>query len=161
MNFTDPDYLEKVYAALFSLLTGATFAGGVTLKSSSRALVPPDSVPAADQPALVLVEGPFNTEQKALLTGATTARWTFTAIAAVYVRADSAAKNQNPLPITVLNYLVWGLASVFETKPPGRKQTLGGLVVNAWIEGATYPETAGEQLVLSVPIWILAGPGNS
>jgi hypothetical protein len=156
--FTDPTYLEEVYAALATLLAGATFAAGVTLKSVRRAFMVPDSVPPADQPALILVQGSLPVEQKDLFS---VAKWTFTAVAVIYVRAEGTAPpDQDPLSVTQANYLIWGIKNVFETKPPYQKQTLGGLVYHAWIEGEVFPNVTSEQILITVPIYMLAGPVN-
>ena len=148
-------YLEEVYAALLALLTNATFAAGVTLKRIQRATVVPDTVPVVDQPALILIEGPLHAEQKDAFA---LAKWTFTALAVIYVRADGAATGQNPLPITTANYIIWGIKNAFNTAPPYGKQTLGGLVHHAWIEGEVLPEVSSEQMIITVPIYMLAGP---
>ena len=160
VSYDDPTYLEQVYAALFSLLTSATFAGGVTLESSARVVNPPDNVPVAAQPALILVEGGLLSEQQKTAFGAEMSKWTFAAYALIYARGDSTEPNPDPLPITVANYLIWGIKNCFATKPPNLKQTLGGLVVNAWIEGEVHPEVVNEQMVIMVPILMLAGPSG-
>jgi len=155
-TFDDPTYLEQVYAALFALLQGATFAAGVTLKTSMRAFMVPDQVAPEDMPALVLVEGPLHAEQKEIFGPA---KWTFTAMAALYVRAEgTVAPRQKPLSVTTANLLIWGIQKAFETKPPYQKQTLGGLVAHAWIEGAVVPDVTSEQVLITVPIYMLAGP---
>lgn len=156
--FDDLTYLEQVYAALFTLLQGATFAAGITLKTSMRAFMVPDQVAPADMPALVLVEGPMRVEQKEVFGPA---KWTLTAIAALYVRAEgTAAPNQSPLSVTTANSLIWGIRKAFETTPPYQKQTLGGLVVHAWIDGEVLPDVTSEQILITVPIYMLAGPVN-
>lgn len=153
-SYDDPKYLEDVYAALFAKLSGATFQGGLTLVTKSRVAEAPDTVPVADQPALRLVQGPMHSEQRQ---GFTLAKWTLSALAVIYVRADSDA-SPNPLPNTVANYLIWGIKNSFNTQPPYQKQTLGGLVYHAWIEGAISPEITSEQILVTVPILMLAGP---
>lgn len=153
-SFDDPTYLEQVYQALFDQLVGATFPTGLTLKNPQRVVVTPDDIPVANQPTLLLFPGPLHVEQTAFAL----AKWTFTAIAVLYVRADGAAQNQDPLPATVANYLVWGLArALAPTNPPYQKQTLGGLVYHCWFEGDVIPEVANEQMVLTLPILIEAG----
>jgi hypothetical protein len=158
MNYDDPTYLESVYAALFTMLQGATFQSGFSIKTFSRAVDAPPKVPAIDQPALVLVGGPMHGEQSQVFTGSSTTRWTLTALAIIYVRADSAAMQQDPLPSTIANYLVWGIVNAFATSPPTERQTLGGLVYHAWIEGEIAPHLISEQIVIAIPIYMLAGP---
>ena len=154
-SYEDPAYLEQVYAALLTLLRTATFPAGITLKLTERMVDAPDAIAVADQPALVLVQGPMHVEQKDAFS---LAKWTLSAVAVIYVRADSTVRNQNPLPITTANYLLWGIKNCFNTLPPYQKQTLGGLVVHAWIEGDMTPEVTSEQVVVTVPILMLAGP---
>lgn len=153
-SFDDPEYLEDVYAALFQQLIGATFPAGIALKNPQRVVVSPDDIPVAAQPTLLLFPGPMHVEQKEFAL----AKWTFTAVAVLYVRADGAAQAQDPLPATVANYLVWGLArALAPTTPPYQKQTLGGLVYHCWFEGDVIPEVQNEQMVLTMPILIEAG----
>lgn len=159
-QFEDPEYLEAVFSALFDKLKGATFPDGITLKSSARVVVPPDSIPPADQPALIQIQGPQHAEQRELF-GPT--KWIFTAIAAVYLRADTSALNpanpSSPLPITTANRVVWALTQALgNTQPPYQKQTLGGLVYHCWIEGEVIPEVVDQQMVITIPINILPGP---
>jgi hypothetical protein len=154
--FDDLTYLEEVYVALFALLQAATFAAGVKLQTSMRAFMVPDQVAPADMPALILIEGPMHVEQKVVFGPA---KWTLTALAALYVRAEgTAAPNQSPLSVTTANSLIWGIRKAFETTPPYEKQTLGGLVVHAWIDGEVLPEVTSEQILITVPIYMIAGP---
>ena len=154
-QFEDPTYLEAVYAALFYLLEQAKFAGNVKFQTSQRVVVVPDQIAPADQPTLVMVQGPLRAEQKEVF-GPT--KWTLTAMAVIYLQADP-SQNPNPLPATLTNYLVWGIQTVLGlTAPPYSKQTLGGLVCHCWIEGEVLTEVAEQQVVVTIPIFILAGP---
>lgn len=159
MNFEDPTYLEAVYAALFNRLKTAAFAGGQAFAWSTRAFEPPDDVPPASQPALVLVQGPLHAEQREVF-GPT--KWTFTALAMVYVRAESTAPEPDPLPATVANYFVWGLQNALAgaTPPVYDRQTFDGLVYHCWIEGAVSVAAQREQIVITIPIYILVGPSG-
>src|SRR5208282_3586061 len=157
-QYDDPSYLESVYAALLAQLETASFAGNVTLETVRRTFDVPDEIPAADQPALVLVEGGLLAEQK---TAFALTKWTFSALALFYLRADPAAKQgAGTLPVTQANYLIWGIKGSFDTKPPYGRQTLGGLVQHAWIEGMIIPEVQAEQILISIPIYMLAGPSE-
>jgi len=155
VQYEDPTYLEAVYAALFSLLQSAVFASGVKLVTSQRAVEIPDEVPIPNQPCLMQIQGPMRAEQKEFAL----AKWTLTAVAVIYMRADGASVgSQSPLPATVANYLIWGIKNVFDTQPPYEKQTLGGLVYHTWIEGEVLPEIQDQQIVITIPIFMLAGP---
>lgn len=151
-QFTDPTYLESVYAALFAQIQTATFAGGIKINTWLRSLLVPDEVPPASQPAVVQVKGPMHGEQKEVF-GPT--KWTLTALLLIYLRADSTAMHQSPLPDTLTNYLAWGLQAALGTEPPNERQTLGGLVHHCWIEGQIGFEASKEQIVISVPVYIL------
>lgn len=169
-QFTDPTYLENVYLALFTLLKQSIFASNVTLQSSWRTVMAPDRVDQSQQPALVLVNGPIDIVQKEFAL----AKVTMGAIAVIYLWADGAAAgDQNPsnLAATQANYLIWGLMNTFNQvinqnavtgpfMPPYQRQTLGGLVYHAWIEGKIIPEVQAQQCVITVPILMLAGPSN-
>ena len=156
-QYEDPGYLEAVYAALFARLSSAVFADGSKFVTTSRVLDVPDQVSAANQPALVLAPGPLHAEQREAFS---LTKWTITAIAAVYFQADGSL-NPNPLPATQAANYVWGLQAVLlSTQPPYQKQTLGGLVYHAWIEGEVMMNVTEQQVVIVVPIFILPGPVN-
>ncbi len=152
IQYDDPAYLEAVYAALFSLLQSAVFAAGVALVSAQRVVELPDEVQAVNQPCLMQVQGPMRVEQ----TEFALPKWIFTAVAVIYVRADGST-SPSPVPATTANYLIWGINNVFSTQPFGEKQTLGGLVYHAWIEGEVFMETQDQQMILTVPIYMRAG----
>lgn len=155
-QYEDPTYLEAVYEALLAQLKTATFSGGISLKTIERVTIAPDEVAAVNQPALFLIEGPLHAEQKEIF-GPT--KWTFSAFAVIYVRADGSFPSQaQVLAQTTANYLIWGIKNSFATKPPYGKQTLGGLVYHCWIEGDVFPEVMDNQMILAVPIMILPGP---
>jgi len=157
-SFDDLDYLESVYAALFAHVQTAVFAAGITLQTSTRDVVIPDNplTRYPDQPALVQFNGPAHVEQ----TKFNLPKWTITALVAIYFRAD-AAVIKDPLPATMANRLVWGIKKIFDTTPPYEKQTLGGLVYHAWIEGEVAMEVQDNQAVITIPIWMLAGDVGS
>lgn len=159
-DFFDPTYMEKVYAALLSQLqlnvnnNMPAGAGGLTVRNFARTFTPPDNVPEANQPAMYVVPGPVHVDQKEFAM----AKWLFTAIVFVYLRADSSVVNPTPLAWTQANYIIWAIMNTL-TAPPGpyQKQTLGGLVYHCWIEGEIGVETQSEQVVIGIPIYILAG----
>jgi hypothetical protein len=151
--FEDPLYLEAVYAALFALLQTSPLPSGMAFKLSQRVSIVPETIPVGSMPALLLMPGPIQAEQKNF----SLTRWMFTAVAVVYLRGEAQPINQIPLSSTLVNWVLWGIASVFQTKPPYQKQTLGGLVYHCWIEGEIFPETQDQQIVLTIPIRMLAG----
>jgi len=162
-QFDDPEYLEAVYAALFALVSATAFPDGIVLQSKLRVEWPPDMVPVADQPALVQVQGPLHVEQKEVFS---VPKWIFTAILALYLRVNPATQNsgQAPLSITTVNRIVWAIAQqiALGSTPGGtpmqyQKQTLGGLVYHTWLEGEILTEVVEEQMVITIPVNILAG----
>lgn len=157
-QFSDPAYLEAVFAALLTQLQTAQFEGSNAMQSWTRTVEAPDQIPVSNMPAAVLVQGDLLAEQKQVF-GAT--KWTFSALLLIYLRADSSQVNPNPLPATLVNYFVWGIFKSLWGKPPYGKQTLGGLVEHAWLEGQVHQEVANEQLVIMIPIMILAGPSGA
>ena len=154
-QFTDPTYMEAVYSALLAQLKTATFGGGVKINKFQRVIDAPSQVPSADQPALLLVNGPVRVEQKEFALG----KWTFTAVAAVYLWAE---EDQATLAATQANYIVWGLQAALLSTDRGQynRQTLGGLVYHCWVEGDVLTLVQAQQVLVTVPIMILAGPSN-
>jgi len=159
-QFEDPNYLEAVYDALFQKLKTATFAGTLKLQTTQRAVEAPSNIQPELQPALVLINGPIHVEQKEF----GLAKWTITAVAAVYIWAEGASVlDQLQLPATMANRVVWGFAQAIQ--PPNTpqmygKQDLGGIVEHCWIEGAVLTEVQAQQIVVTVPIMMLAGPNR-
>jgi len=142
-SFNDPTYLEAVYAALLAQLQTATFAGNLQVQTWGRILVLPDQVAA--QPGVFVLNTPLHVEQKEFAL----AKWNLVATVVVYFQSDP----------TVANYLLWGLMQSLLTKDFGsyQKQTLGGLVYHAWVEGPLYIETQDTQAVMTFPVLMLAG----
>ena len=152
-QYDDLTYMEDVYAALFELLEQAQFAGGLRFNSTTRSYTTPDDDPPADQPALILVQGPASAEQKQVF-GLT--KWTFTSLAVIYARVNTRPLDQSPLPTTIANYLIWGMyRALAATSPPYQKQTISGIAYHAWVEGEVTINITGDQLVLTLPIYIL------
>jgi hypothetical protein len=157
--FTDPDYLEAVYAALFAQLQTAQFAGDIEIQTFQRVVVVPEQIAVADQPALILVQGPMRAEQKDF----SLTKWTMTALVAVYLQSQAAlSPNSVQLSATQANYIVWGISNALNTNPlsknPYEKQTLGGLVYHCWVEGDVETAIGESQIVVSIPIFMIAGP---
>lgn len=156
-QFTDPDYLNQVYASLLNLLSAAVFAGGLKLQKAIRAMEAPDQVAAEDQPALILINGPIGVVQKEFAL----AKVMPTAIAVIYLWTDGASPfdaDPNNTPATQADRLVWGIFNAFNTQPPYQKQGMGGIVYHAWIEGDIHTEIVRQQVVITIPIRMLAGP---
>jgi hypothetical protein len=154
-DFFDPVYMDNVFDALLAQVKTATFPPGTLIKSYSRVFLAPDEVPVESQPALYMVPGPQHVDQKEFAL----AKWTFTAILIIYMRADADPISPNPLPARIANYIIWGIMNSLLAPLPGiyEKQTLGGLVTHCWIEGEVRIEVQAEQVVIAIPVYILAG----
>jgi hypothetical protein len=103
-----------------------------------------------------MVPGPSYVDQKEFAL----AKWVFTTILLIYLRADGNVTDPDPLVWTQANYVIWAIMNTLSAGPaltPYEKQTLGGLVTHCWIEGEVAVETESEQAVIAVPIYILAG----
>jgi len=153
-NFFDPNYLEQCYAALFAQVQTATFAGGLKFNTFRRVAIGPDQIAPADMPALFQVPGPLHARQ----TEFSLTKWVFVAYWLLYFRADSTQPNPDPLPSTEAYNLIWGImGTLLSAGPPYEKQTLGGLVYHAWIEGEIAIETTAEQIMVGIPVYMDAG----
>jgi hypothetical protein len=160
VDFEDPTYLEQVFAALFALLQKVTFPAGVPpLARTSRVVVVGDQVPPAEQPALILIQGPMHVAQKEVFGPA---KWELTVVVVILFRGDATAPaSQDQVSAQTVNYMVWGLMlAVSGRQGPSpqqqyARQTLGGLVYHCWIEGVVDTEVQDQQVILTVPIHIL------
>jgi hypothetical protein len=155
-EFYDATYLEQVYAALFDKLKAAKFPDGTGFRLSARVVEAPDEVALTNQPALFQVQGPLEVVQQQ---GFSLAKWTFTALAIVYARTDGAAPlEQQTLAQTIANNIVWALMLALTPTPHEVQQTLDGLVYHCWFEGQVFTEVQNDQMIITVPVYILPGP---
>ena len=141
---------EPIYAALFSLLSGAA-----PFATASRRLRHWSLVEPGEQPALFQVQ---KRETAKAVEGSPTA-WRAEIDLYVYCQAP----DDETTPATVLNPLIDAIEATL--LPAGRDlaggtQTLGGLVKHCWIAGAieTDEGALGGQAVAIVPIEILITP---
>ncbi len=135
---------ELVALALFIQLGRADF----TFESMDRkGLVWTNVVPAA-QPYLALIErGGSGVQNRAI----GLEKWTLHFLVLVYIRADA---NPNAIPATTINAAFKAIANVMNSSPIGERQTLGGIVNNAWIDGEVLIDTGilDQQCALVIPI---------
>jgi|SRR6185437_3978582 len=136
---------EPIYAALFALLSGA--AGFSTV---GRRLQSWEDTPA--QPALFQIQAGEKASEK--FPGAPL-RWQLSVRAWIYCQSDASPTS---VPSSVLNPLVDAVVAALSPTPAGEKQTLGGLVLNAWVDGEIriFEGVLGQQAVAIIPISILA-----
>lgn len=153
VDYFDPLYMETLYKALFALLQSVTFPAPFNPVTVSRATKAPDEVPPALQPAIFQIQGPMKATQEKVFGPSKTE---FTAAWVLYLRGDGAETLDSTTP-TLMNLAVWALNNAFNTLPPYQKQTLGGNVHHAWIDGPIYMETVGDgnQFIVALPIHIL------
>jgi hypothetical protein len=102
-----------------------------------------------------MIPGPIHVNQKEIFA---VAKWIFTTILMIYIQGDAAMVDQEPLSWTQANYVVWAIMNTL-TAPPGpyQKQTLNDLVYHCWIEGEIHIEIQAPQVVVTIPVFILAG----
>jgi hypothetical protein len=74
----------------------------------------------------------------------------------IYIRADA---GPDAVPDTVINQMLDAIGLVLQSIPPGEKQTLGGLVENAWVEGEILIDSGilDQQCVIQIPVKVVTG----
>ena len=135
---------EAIYEALFALVAGAA-----SFATTSRRLRHWTDVPAAEQPALFLVQK----SELAKTKRGQPSEWTLSVDLYVYCQAP----DELTAPSTVLNPLLDAIVAALA--PQGldlaaNVQTLGGLVSHCWIAGKieTDEGALGGQAVAIIPI---------
>lgn len=114
------------------------------------------NVTPADQPYIGLIErGGMVVQNQAI--GLT--KHTLHFLILVYIRGDASQDPTAILPATLLNAVWKGIEQIMNSSPMGERQTLGGIVNNAWIEGEVVMDTGilDQQLALMVPVSIDCG----
>ena len=59
----------------------------------------------------------------------------------MYIRGDASLDPSAILPATQLNAVWKSIENILSSSPIGERQTLGGIVNNAWIEGEVMMDT--------------------
>lgn len=138
---------ESIYAALFAL---AEATPGI--RTASRRLVSAQDVPVESSPALYQVQ----IQQKAEYQGTTPTAWDLHAMWIVVVAQTDETQPMTP----ALNPILDAITATFAPAPPFGKQTLGGLVEYAGIEGNIdiSEGVMGDRTVAFIPIHIIV-PG--
>jgi hypothetical protein len=142
-----------VALALFNLLTSTHIGGMPASKSTSRKAKVWSNTNAADQPAMFLVHSGEQAVQNQSY-GLTKYLLHFEIL--IYARADA---NPSSSPDTLINGLLDALDAQLQSVPPGERQTLGGLVQHAWIEGEILIDTGilDQQIAIMIPVRVLSG----
>ncbi len=135
---------EPIYAALFAKLQGS--AGFVT---SSRRLKHWDDVPGTAQPAL------FQSQKRENVSGTPGLNQVKVFAVDVYIYANTRG-DKSISPGEILNPLIDAVEAAMAPDQISNKQTLGGIVQHAWIDGAieTDEGVLGDQAVCIIPITI-------
>ena len=135
---------EQIYSALFAKLQAVD--GFVTV---SRRLRHWDDVPQAEQPALFQAQKRESVSTEPGLNPV----WLLSLDLYIYARTG---EDRGESPASAINPLVDAVLSTLAPHPITNKQTLGGLVQHAWVEGAieTDEGVLGEQGVAIIPIII-------
>jgi hypothetical protein len=140
---------ETIAVALFNLLQTSGFA----FNTYDRKGALPEKVNQADQPYLGLVQlGQSVVQNQAH----GLEKWQLHFRVLVYIRADAIP---SAIPATQLNAALKAIVGVMRSGPYGEAQTLGGLVINAWIDGDVLEDTGilDQQCALLIPIAVLVG----
>jgi hypothetical protein len=143
---------EAISIALFNLLsTIATY-----FQTMDRVGQIWTNVAPTDQPYLGLIERGGMVVQNSA-TGLTKHTLHYTVL--VYIRGDASQSTNAVLPATQLNAIWLQIEQIMNYGPMGERQTLGGLVENAWIEGEVLMDAGilDQQLALMIPISVDCG----
>lgn len=158
---------EQIAAALFAQLQTANgtgfipgtispaFPGGVpqfNFQSTDRRGQVPENVPAANQPYLGLVQLGFSQVENQ---AQGLEKWLMHFRVLIYIRADASS---SAIPATQLNAALLAIVNSMRV-PTFERQTLGGLVDNAWIDGDVLQDTGilDQQCALLIPIVVDVG----
>jgi hypothetical protein len=144
---------ETAYKALYDLLLTTQPPTGMLWKITGRQVKHWDDVSTADQPALFMHQGPqFASQQLAM--GAT--QWKLTAGILVYFRCE-ACPVETPAVIAI-NSFIDNFEKILQPFP-GARQTLGGIVQHAWIDGTVYFDDGidDNQCFILIPVTMLSG----
>jgi hypothetical protein len=159
MNFPHFDP-ERIATALYNLLLTAV---GPTppqfpFATTDRRGQVPQNVPEASQPYLGLLELGGNQHLGALGSLQTQGleKWLLQFAVLIYIRADA---EPSAVPATQLNAAWLSVITVLRSTPIGERQTLGGLVDNAYVFGDCIMNAGviDQQCTLSIPVLVDVG----
>ena len=140
---------EVIANALFILLGQANYP----FASMDRRGHLPQNTTIANQPHMCMVQVSGTAVQDTAI-GLT--KWRLEFWVLVYIRVDA---NPSTVPATAWNAALLAIANVMQSVPPGERQTLGGLVNNAWIDGELLFRGGieDEQTSMKIPIMVETG----
>ncbi len=139
---------ESVSAALFLLLQN-----GFQWATSSRKAVIWSTLTAAQQPAMFLIHTAENINQAQALG---LPKFTLHYMCLIYAVVDQST--EAPAPDTQINSLLDAVDSALHPIP-GERQSLGGIVLDAYINGDVMIDTGilDQQIAIVIPIRVLTG----
>jgi hypothetical protein len=161
MNFPHFDP-EPIAVALFNLLqtaVGPTAPQYPFVTVDRRGQIP-QNAPALNQPYLGLLELGGNQHLGSLssvqLGTQGLEKWLLQFAVLIYIRADAAPTT---VPATELNAAWLSIVTVLRSTPIGERQTLGGIVDNAYIFGDCIMNAGviDQQCTLSIPVLVDLG----
>ena len=140
---------ENISIALFNLLLTANF----TFNGSDRRGQITQNIDTANMPYLSLIEtGGRQVESQAQ----GLEKWILDYTVLVYFQPDATPTS---IPATQINAAWKALVEIMRSVPFAQRQTLGGIVDNAWIEGEIEIGTGilGQYAILALPIKVDCG----
>jgi hypothetical protein len=155
--------LKTVYAALFNLLSNVTlptalfppnYSGPFTWNYTTRNMLDWDKVPAADQPAMVLVGGALLESERFAMAAPD---YTLKAYCWVYFRKQSGIDPQPYIEDTIFDVFNV-LDNAIAGPTPGDRQTLGGTIYWAHCDGMGWEQGIEDnQCVMVLAITMRTG----
>ena len=146
---------ETILEALLTVINTATISNQPAFLTLSRKFQMWDAVPAAMQPAGFLRQVPGKVEQNENF-GLN--RWTLKCGLWIYAKYSPAS---DAIPAVVLNNLIDAVEKALLPSPSFPMQTLGGLVVNCWLDGDVIVDEGNfpndDQAIAVLPITIRTG----
>lgn len=140
---------ENIAIALFNQLKTANYS----FASSDRIGELPQNVPTAMQPYLGLIQfGASQVENQAQ----GLEKWLLHFRVVIYIRADAGPTR---IGATLANAALLAIVKAMRAANIGERQTLGGLVDNAWINGDVLIDTGilDQQIAVLIPITVDVG----
>lgn len=139
---------EAIASALFTLLQN-----GFQWSKSSRTATIWSNVDAAEQPAMFLIHTHEAVNQNQAMG---LPKWTMYFTCLIYAKVDPSTGG--PPSDTQINTYIDAIDNALHPSP-GEKQTLGGLVLDAFITGDLMidPGILDQQIAIVIPIRVLTG----
>lgn len=148
---------ETVAAALLTLLqpTQYTLPGGqpTLFQTVGRNVQTWGAIAVGDQPAMFIVH---SGEQIVQSQAYGLSKYMLHFELVIYARADASPA---AVPDTLINAMLDAIDAQMQSAPKGERQTLGGVVYHAWIEGDVFIDSGilDQQIAMLVPVKVLTG----